>query len=161
MCGIYSQNFVWDLKISWEPGSQVPRDSPTLALSFTNYPWCRNLKLSLGEVVGGWWVRAIIRIKANLSSTELANWNLTKLGNIFVIPVEWILIFFGSYLIFWKTPSPPNILRVASQAHALHHWVPKAFPLLCPVHHQIPKFFRQILDFEAMIKSKLLVVGLK
>ena len=34
--GIYSQNFVWDLKISWEPGSQVPRDSPTLAKSNTN-----------------------------------------------------------------------------------------------------------------------------
>ena len=30
MCGIYNQNFVWDLKISWEPGSQVPRDSSTL-----------------------------------------------------------------------------------------------------------------------------------
>ena len=30
MRGIYNQNFLWDLKISWEPGSQVPRDSPTL-----------------------------------------------------------------------------------------------------------------------------------
>ena len=30
MCGIYNKNFVRDLKISWEPGSQVPRDSPTL-----------------------------------------------------------------------------------------------------------------------------------
>ena len=31
MCGIYNQNFVWDLKISWETSSLVPRDSPTLA----------------------------------------------------------------------------------------------------------------------------------
>ena len=30
MCGIYNQNFVWDHKISWEPGSHVPPDSPTL-----------------------------------------------------------------------------------------------------------------------------------
>ena len=30
MRGIYNQNFVWDLKISWEPGSQVPRDYPIL-----------------------------------------------------------------------------------------------------------------------------------
>ena len=35
MCGIYKQNFVWDLKISWEPGSQVPRDSPTLSYGST------------------------------------------------------------------------------------------------------------------------------
>ena len=31
MFGIYNQYFVLDPKISWEPGSQVPRDSPTLA----------------------------------------------------------------------------------------------------------------------------------
>ena len=52
MCGIYNQNFVWDLKISWEPGSQVPRDSPTL--------------------VGGGGVCVgvvIIKLKAKLSST--------------------------------------------------------------------------------------------
>ena len=30
MHGIHNQNFLRDLKISWEPGSQVPRDSPTL-----------------------------------------------------------------------------------------------------------------------------------
>ena len=36
MCGIYNQNFVWDLKISWEPGSQVPRDSPTLTQTDTD-----------------------------------------------------------------------------------------------------------------------------
>ena len=35
MCGIYNQNFLWDLKISWEPGSQVPRDYPTLGHSTT------------------------------------------------------------------------------------------------------------------------------
>ena len=30
MCGIYNQNFLWDIRISWEPGSLVPRDYPTL-----------------------------------------------------------------------------------------------------------------------------------
>ena len=30
MCGIYYQNFLWDIRISWEPGSLVPRDYPTL-----------------------------------------------------------------------------------------------------------------------------------
>ena len=32
MCGIHNQNFAWDLKILWEPGSQVPRDSPALGV---------------------------------------------------------------------------------------------------------------------------------
>ena len=36
MHGIYNQNFLWDLKISWEPGSLVPRDSPTLHMSVPN-----------------------------------------------------------------------------------------------------------------------------
>ena len=30
MCGIYYQNFLWDIRISWELGSLVPRDYPTL-----------------------------------------------------------------------------------------------------------------------------------
>ena len=30
MCGIYNNNFLWDIRISWEPGSLVPRDYPTL-----------------------------------------------------------------------------------------------------------------------------------
>ena len=30
MCGIYKQNFLWDMRISWESGSLVPRDYPTL-----------------------------------------------------------------------------------------------------------------------------------
>ena len=38
MCGIYNQNFLWDLKISWEPGSQVPRDFPSLASIFQKSP---------------------------------------------------------------------------------------------------------------------------
>ena len=34
-----------------------------------------NTKLLLSLRLGWWWVRVIIRIKANLCSTELANWN--------------------------------------------------------------------------------------
>ena len=30
MCMIYNQNFLWDIRISWEPSSLVPRDYPTL-----------------------------------------------------------------------------------------------------------------------------------
>ena len=30
---IYNQNFMWDLQISWEPGSLVPRYSPALPFS--------------------------------------------------------------------------------------------------------------------------------
>ena len=36
MCGIHNQNFLSDLKISWEPGSQVPRDSPALLASIVH-----------------------------------------------------------------------------------------------------------------------------
>ena len=38
ICGIYGKNFLWDLKISWEPGSQVPRDYPTLVLTKILWP---------------------------------------------------------------------------------------------------------------------------
>ena len=34
-----------------------------------------------GGWVGGWWVRVIIRIKANLSLIQIANWDWTQLGN--------------------------------------------------------------------------------
>ena len=36
MRGIYNKNFLWDLKISLEPRSLFPRDSPTLVLSQYN-----------------------------------------------------------------------------------------------------------------------------
>ena len=34
MCGIYNQNFLWDIRISWEPGSLVPWDYPTLCICY-------------------------------------------------------------------------------------------------------------------------------
>ena len=38
MGGIYNQNFLWDIKISWEPGSLVPRDYPTLIATLPGAP---------------------------------------------------------------------------------------------------------------------------
>ena len=46
MCGIYNQNFLWDIRISWEPGSLVPRDYPTLVSAFSCLPTAAQSTLS-------------------------------------------------------------------------------------------------------------------
>ena len=46
-CGNFSEDFVWDPKILWELGSQVPRENPTLILRKLSPSWSLHGSLAL------------------------------------------------------------------------------------------------------------------